>query len=139
LPIYTLPIFNGKLYVINSPKLAHSAIRSRTLSFEPHVADFIEKLTDVGDHTMKIYNNPAFFSRWIKIVYSSLTGEHLLAVNSSALKVVASSLNDIPAEDTAMSDLFIWTRDLLTLASTTSLFGSKNPWRTDAKLFEGYW
>jgi hypothetical protein len=139
MPICTLPILNSKIYVINSPELAQSAIRSRTLSFEPHVTDFIEKMTDVGDAAMKVYSDPTFFSRWIKIVYSSLTGDHLLQVNSAALQVVATSLNALPAKEVTVSDLFVWTRDLLSLASTTSLLGSKNPWKTDTGLFDAYW
>lgn len=137
--ICTLPILGGKLYVINDPDLAQSAIKSRTLSFEPHVTDFIRKMTDVGEATMKIYETPAFFSQWIKIVYSSLTGEHLLAVNTKALEVVAQALTDIPTEGIEVPDLFVWARDLMTLASTTSLLGQKNPWRSDPELFNAYW
>lgn len=139
MPICTLPILGGKLYVINSPDLAHSAILSRTLNFEPYVADFIRKMTDVGDAAMKKYEDPAFFSQWIKIVYSSLTGEHLLAVNSAAVKVMASSLSEVPPGGINVPDLFVWMRNLMTLASTTSLFGSKNPWRLDSRLFDAYW
>jgi hypothetical protein len=139
MPICTLPILGGKLYVINSPDLASSVIRSRTLSFEPYVTDFIRKMTGIGDAAMKIYENPQFFSQWLKIVYSSLTGDHLLRVNSAALKVLTSSLGDIPANGTVVPDLFLWTRDLMTLASTTSLMGRKNPWKSDLRLFNAYW
>lgn len=139
MPICTLPILGGKLYVINSPDLAHAAIRNRALSFEPYVTDFIRKLTDVGDIAMKIYENPAFFSQWLKIVYSSLTGEHLMGINSTTLQIVTSALNEISPDGIAIPDLFVWTRDLMTLASTTSLLGSKNPWRLDKRLFSAYW
>ena len=139
MPICTLPIFNGKLYVINSPELAQSAIRSRSLSFEPHVTEFIEKMTNIGESAMNTYRDPAFFSQWIKTVYSTLTGDHLLIVNAAALNVVADSLNGVPAQGTTVQDLFIWTRDLLTMAGTTSLMGSKNPWKADANLCEAYW
>jgi len=137
--ICTLPILGGKLYVINSPDLAHSAIRSRTLSFEPYVTDFIRKMTNVGDAAMKVYENPAFFSQWLKIVYSSLTAEHLVGVNSAALRVVTSPLSEIPPGGIAVPNLFDWLRDLMTLASTTSLLGSKNPWKSDPRLFGAYW
>lgn len=41
LPICTLPMLNGKLYVINSPNLISSAMRSKDLSFDPFVLEFI--------------------------------------------------------------------------------------------------
>jgi cytochrome P450 len=139
MPICTLPILSGKLYVINSPELAQSAILNRSLSFEPYVTDFIRRMTDVGDKAMKIYEDPAFFSRWLKIVYSSLTGAHLLAVNSAALRVIASSLNEVPLAGVDIPDLFLWARDLISLASTTALLGDKNPWKLDPRLLDAYW
>ncbi|KAK1757983.1 25-hydroxycholesterol 7-alpha-hydroxylase [Echria macrotheca] len=139
MPICTLPILGGKLYVINSPEFAQSAILNRSLSFEPYVTDFIRRMTDVGDKAMKIYEDPAFFSRWLKIVYSSLTGPHLLAVNSAALRVVVNELNELPVAGVDVPDLFLWARDLISLASTTALFGDKNPWKLDPRLLDAYW
>lgn len=96
-------------------------------------------MTDIGEDAMRIYRDADFFSKWIKIVYSTLTGDNLLAVNSAAVQVVVDSLNGIPAKGKEVPDLFLWTRDLLTMAGTTSLLGSKNPWKKDAKLCEAYW
>ncbi|KAK3348750.1 cytochrome P450 [Lasiosphaeria hispida] len=96
-------------------------------------------MTDVGDKAMKIYEDPVFFSRWLKIVYSSLNGAHLLAVNSAALKVIVSSLNEVPLGGIDIPDLFLWTRDLMSLASTTALLGDRSPWNLDSRLFDAYW
>ena len=40
LPICTLPVLNGKLYVINSPSLISAAMRSKDLSFVPFSVEF---------------------------------------------------------------------------------------------------
>ncbi|KAH8682620.1 cytochrome P450 [Xylariales sp. PMI_506] len=138
-PIYTLPILGGKLYVINSPELAQSAIRSRTLNFEPYVTEFIRNMTKTSAAAMEIYENPDFFSQWHQIVYSSLTGQHLMGINLATLQTLTKSLNEVPRDGLAVPDIFLWMRDLMTLASTNSLLGDKNPWKYDARLFEAYW
>lgn len=40
LPICTLPVLAGKLYVINAPGLISAAMRSKDLSFDPFAIEF---------------------------------------------------------------------------------------------------
>ena len=139
MPICTLPILGGKIYVVNSPEFAHAVIRNRSLNFEPLITDFIRRLADISDKAMEIYEDPAFSAPWMKVVYSSMTGESLRSLNATALKVVTGTLNELPSEGIVVPDLYVWARDLVTMASTTSLMGSKSPWRSDPRLINAYW
>jgi len=47
LPICTLPMLNGKMYLINSPGLIAAGMRNRDLSFDPFSLEFAEGLLGI--------------------------------------------------------------------------------------------
>ncbi|WQF77337.1 Putative cytochrome P450 [Colletotrichum destructivum] len=140
-PILTLPMLNGKAYIITDPDLAQSAIRNRALSFDPHLRDFVQGMTGPGVDaaTMTTWDDPAFFGPWVKIIYGAMAGRPLLALNVSAVGRVAASLNAVGGGATDVEDLYRWTREVFTLASTDSLYGRENPLRADRRLVDAYW
>ncbi|KAJ0164511.1 25-hydroxycholesterol 7-alpha-hydroxylase [Colletotrichum tanaceti] len=141
-PILTLPMLNGKAYIITDPDLAQSAIRNRALSFDPHLRSFVQDITGPGVDAaaMAIWDDPAFIGPWVKILYGGMAGRPLLALNVSAVGRVAASLNAaVGGGTTDVGDLYRWTRDVFTLASTDSLYGRENPLRADGRLVDAYW
>ncbi|CCF37880.1 hypothetical protein CH063_09110 [Colletotrichum higginsianum] len=140
-PILTLPMLNGKAYIITDPDLAQSAIRNRALSFDPHLRDFVQGMTGPGVDaaTMATWDDPAFFGPWVKIIYGAMAGRPLLALNVSAVGRVAATLNVVGGGATDVEDLYRWTRGVFTLASTDSLYGRENPLRADGRLVDAYW
>ncbi|KAL0935953.1 prostacyclin synthase [Colletotrichum truncatum] len=139
LSIFTLPMLNGKMYVIADPELTQSFLRNRHLSFDPHLRDTILGLACIRPETLVIWDNPDFYIPWVKIIYDHMGGKSLLQLNTSVLRHMAASLNGLDAAGLQVEDLYKWNRDILTLASTDSLYGEKNPFRRNKELIEAYW
>ncbi|OHF00841.1 hypothetical protein CORC01_03915 [Colletotrichum orchidophilum] len=137
-PMFTLPMLGGKMYVITEPELVQAALRNRSLSFDPFLRDLIKGMAGASAQTMKAWDDPAFYGPWVKIIYGGMAGQSLLGLNVSAVGGIAAVLNEI-GDDMEIADLYKWTREVFTLASTDSLYGSKNPLRADKKLIAAYW
>ncbi|TDZ36373.1 25-hydroxycholesterol 7-alpha-hydroxylase [Colletotrichum spinosum] len=138
-PICTLPMLNGKGYVITDPGLALAAFRSRNLSLGPLISEMIARITGLSDDCMDIYNSVAFQAQWNKIVHSTLTGEQLRLINIAGLRDLANALNAVPGGGLDIPDLYLWTRSTMTRATTSALYGDENPWKRDPSLTEAYW
>lgn len=132
-------MLNGKVYVVSDPDLTLAALRNRSLSFDPFLSDIIQGMTKATPETMSIYNDTAFFGAWIKIIYGGMAGQSLLHLNLSALGNIADRMNAIDGREVQVEDLYLWNRELLTLASTDSLYGSRNPLKADKSLIDAYW
>lgn len=52
-PIITLPMLNGKMYVITSPSLIQSAYRNKNLSFEPFMVDFVQRVMGLSSEVSR--------------------------------------------------------------------------------------
>ncbi|OHW95334.1 prostacyclin synthase [Colletotrichum incanum] len=137
-PILTLPMLSGKVYVVNDPELAQAALRNRSLSFDPFLRDLVKGMANTSAETMKTWDDPAFYGRWVKILYGGMAGQSLLGLNISAVGKVAASMNEI-GDDVVVENLYRWNRQMFTLASTDSLYGSMNPMRADRRLIDAYW
>ncbi|KAJ0313153.1 hypothetical protein COL516b_000080 [Colletotrichum fioriniae] len=137
-PMFTLPMLGGKMYVITEPELAQAALRNRSLSFDPFLRDLIKGMAGASAQTMTSWDDPAFYGPWVKSIYGGMAGQSLLGLNISAVRGIATALNEI-GDDVEVANLYKWNRELFTLASTDSLYGSKNPLRVDKKLIEAYW
>ena len=145
MPVYTLAILNKKIYVFSSPSLLQIIFRSKNLSFEPFMLEFSQRLLGVSDKVMEPTKpkpehakKPSFVQQVIKEIYSSLSGECLMAMNLSTLNGVASVLNAVN-DTVSVNGLYIWLRSILTLATTDSLFGKHNPMRLQPHLISLYW
>ncbi|KAF6838049.1 prostacyclin synthase [Colletotrichum plurivorum] len=138
-PICTLPMLNGKGYVITDPELTLAAFRSRNLSLGPLISEMIHRITGLPDSCMEIYNSTAFHTQWNKIVHSTLTGEQLRIINVAGLRDLARTLNAVPPQGLDVADLYLWTRSTMTMATTSALYGDENPWKKDPSLTEEYW
>ncbi|KEY67068.1 hypothetical protein S7711_04740 [Stachybotrys chartarum IBT 7711] len=132
LPIYTLPILNGKLYIINSPGLVQAAMRSNDISFDPFMVEFSTHMFGLSPKVVEIISRPEVMDDLVDIIHASLMNESLHQMNVKALAYVASVLNGIrPDEPLRIQDTFLWLRDNMTYASTCAIFGSKNPYKIE--------
>ncbi|KAK1983708.1 cytochrome P450 [Colletotrichum cereale] len=138
-PICTLPMLNGKGYVITDPELISSAFRNRNLSLGPLISDMIHKITGLSEACMEVYNSASFQSQWNRIVHSTLTGDQLRLINVAGLQDLARTLNAVPKDGLDLPNLYIWTRSTMTMATTSALYGPDNPWKRDPSLIESYW
>ncbi|KAF4441573.1 7-alpha-hydroxycholest-4-en-3-one 12-alpha-hydroxylase [Fusarium austroafricanum] len=124
LPICTLPMLNGKIYVINSPDLIQAALRNNDISFDPFLIEFSKAMWGLSKNAVGLISNDDYLKEGLSLIHSSLTGEPLYELNISALTCLMSYLNRIQV--LRKPDVFDWLRDILTDASATALFGEKN-------------
>lgn len=137
-PAYTLPMLNGKMYILNEPSLISAAFKARTLSFDPYLLNTIQYLIPISDSAMEIFRRDDFFHPWTKIVYSKMTGTDLFKMNIVVLTDVFDKINHLP-RNMEVEDTFIWSRSMLTLSTVTSLLGKDNPWSKDRGLVGKFW
>ncbi|KAK7429792.1 hypothetical protein QQZ08_003637 [Neonectria magnoliae] len=126
MPICTLPMLNGKLYVINSPSLIQSALRNNDISFDPFLTEFSKGMFGQDDRQIAIVDR--VMKEVLDIVHSTLLGEPLHKLNTTTLKLLMKPLNFMqPNASVQVPNAFLWIRDNTTEAITTALFGEKNP------------
>lgn len=94
-------MINNKAYIINSPLLIQSALRSKDLSYDPFIQDSSEKLFALADPaTIKIFKipgtleKPALMDAFNREMHGSMLGEHLHKMNRVALLNLAASVNE---------------------------------------------
>jgi hypothetical protein len=109
-PICTLPVTNSKIYIINSPLLIQSALRSKNLSYDPFIHDSIEKLFDsqVRMQALRALGSPEkldFMSQFNREMHGSMLGEHLHKMNQIALSDIAASINEYLRKDKTFFDI----------------------------------
>ncbi|KAF9873733.1 prostacyclin synthase [Colletotrichum karsti] len=137
-PAFTLPMLKGKVYVVTDPALVLSVLRNRSFTFDPFMRGFIQGLTGTLPETMDIWDDPTFYGTYVKIVWDGMAGNSLLQLNVSVIDNVAKALKRLEAS-IEVENLYEWNRKLFTVASTNSLYGSKNPFGQDETLVEAYW
>ncbi|KAH7383684.1 cytochrome P450 [Cadophora sp. MPI-SDFR-AT-0126] len=139
LPIATLPMINGKLYIITQPALIQSAYRNKNLSFDPFMIDFAQRMLDLPEEVMvPVRDIPSFIPEVVKEIHGSMLGEHLYKMNADALNNVAVTINGLSATFKADS-LYLWIRETLTMATCNTLLGSHNPLKDDLSLVDALW
>lgn len=128
MPICTLPMLNGKLYVINSPSLIQAALRNNDISFDPFIVEFSKGIFGQNEKQVEVISRPTVMKELLDIIHSSLLGEPLHRLNVVALEKMMGHINVIqPNSPAAIPDAFIWIRDMMTEATAVALFGKKNP------------
>ncbi|KAN0121753.1 cytochrome P450 [Hyaloscypha variabilis] len=142
--VYTIGIFNFKIYVINSRRLIPLVQRlSKTLSFTPFQQFATRVYIDCSSHTVDLHGNPDFTRDLDKVTRAALTpGPHLDYQNSRTVKSLNESLDELllgsSPNDPVRIRLYQWSRDAVTLAATNGVFGSSNPF-LDKKIEGAFW
>ncbi|KAK0705324.1 cytochrome P450 [Lasiosphaeris hirsuta] len=128
MPIATLPLANKKLYLITSPAIMASAMRSKNLTFEPFELEFGQAVAGVTHAEFQVI--PGLLHPFVKSMSAAMVGDHLHRMNASALQYIGAQLNAIDAgRPLEVENLYLWVRDLVTMATTEALYGEHNPWR----------
>ena len=135
--VATLPILNGKLYVVNKPDLINQVFKARTLSFEPYLRRFLVTMTGVSPQGMKIFCNEEFSPKWLRIIYSALMGTPLLNLNVEAVEYIFGQFNKIEGA-LEVQDFYLYLRNMLTSATTRALMGHDNPFNNQ-EMIADYW
>ncbi len=129
MPIATLPLFNDKLYIINSITLISAALRCRNLSFDPFIIMFSESALATSKQDLQRLRDPASLHGWTSPFYPSMSGEPLRGVVGAALKRIAAERNGMAVGGglCAVPGVGNWLREVVSLAIMEGLYGSQNP------------
>ena len=146
LPIFSIPIFTGKVYVITSPDLVQSALCNRALSFDPFSITFTKRVLGVKaksfDELTKIpqSDREVCYNNDIHKVYHApwMPGPTLQKMNERMLQEVSMFINRIGPEY-ERKDLYEWISDSFTLTMNNTLFGSRGPVAKDPSLIKALW
>lgn len=144
LPIATLPILGGKTYAIWDPALIQSALRQKTLSFEPFAVDFVQTMLGMSDKSYVAFRDtperPSLVPEFFEALHLTVRGEPLHRMNANALNYISDRLDSLSGEKTTdVNNFYIWLRELMTLATTTALLGKDNPLLHDGDLVDHLW
>ncbi|KUJ13340.1 cytochrome P450 [Mollisia scopiformis] len=143
-PIFTLRIFSGRIYVINSPTLVQAVYKApKSFSFDPIFVDASKSIFGLSDEHMAIITkrdpdaDPADgfpLSRATQAVMHATmaTGRPLLEMNARALNTFARFLDTI--EGSKSVKLYSWLFHTFTVATAEALYGPNNPISLNRKL-----
>ncbi|KAB5518657.1 cytochrome P450 [Coniochaeta sp. 2T2.1] len=145
-PASTLPMLNGKVYVLSDVHLIHTAMRLKTLTFDSLGLDFSQHVFGVSNYDMDLlYGGPehdvekSIMQPLMHSIKSAMQGEHLARMSNTALRYVAGQLNAMDDHGWRMSNLYLGLRDFMTMATAEGLWGEGNPVRKDASLIDAIW
>ncbi|KAG5746359.1 hypothetical protein H9Q70_010950 [Fusarium xylarioides] len=139
--IATLPILGGKLYVVFDPAIIQSIYRKKSLSFKPFASEFAQRELLISNETAKKLKTTSLVPDFFAAIHPAMTGDHLHRMNANALNYVSKELATIGDAESSLksSNLWLWLRDLITLATSEAMYGPENPIRENTSLIEDLW
>jgi hypothetical protein len=122
-PVFTLKIFNSRIYVVRSPEYVALTLReSKTLTFDPFTIEFLKNALDAPRSVVETFETSTYLTELHAQMYSALTiGPDLNESNARVLNVLSRYL--IPQE----TNLYAFIREAYTIAAGETLYGPDNP------------
>lgn len=149
LPIFTLGLPRGKIYVVTSPSLVAACDRrSKIVSFAPYVVDFARRLLVASQSSIDLLSEDLLGEKGpVTLRAGTMNAMHqTLKPGGSLTEITQTMLEDLskflcsPIHDNEEGLLlFEWIRSFVTLASTNAIYGSdKNPMQ-NPEVANGLW
>lgn len=134
-------MLGGKTYAIWDPALVQSALRQKTLSFEPFAIDFLQTMLEMKEESYRRFREkPEIVVEFFDALHVTVRGEPLHRMNANALNFISSRLDTMQGNGGVRVDnFFLWLREIMTLATTTALLGEKNPLMHNRELVDHLW
>ena len=122
-PVFTLKIFNTRIYVVRSPEYVALTMReTKTLTFDPFTIAFLKNALDGPRSVVKTFETTTYLTELHTQMYSALSiGPDLTKSNARVLSVLSRYL--IPQE----TNLYAFLRESYTIAAGETLYGPDNP------------
>ncbi|RGP80661.1 putative phenylacetyl- ligase [Fusarium longipes] len=155
-PIATLPMLNGKLYAVFDPSLLQSLFRNKTASFEPFAVDYAKKTFGLTQEEFRKVKAPGVYDDFTEAIHASFQTASLQQMNIHFLRSISAKLD--PMSNGTMSahtdthgkekvvngqlqvdNLYLWCRDVMSLATTKALYGDTDPFESKPGLIEDMW
>lgn len=145
-PIFGISVFGRKIYIVADADIISPIHRSKTLSFEPLVLQFAQRLMGASDAFLnRLRDVPPgekehpFSKDTHSYRHATMQpGPALYKMNAAVLKNVADVLDEIDTDGVEVN-LWLWIRDMLTSASTSAMFGRNHPLLDSDELIQALW
>ena len=151
-PIYTLQALTKRIYVVCSLDLVLAVQRdTKKLSLNPFIVNFIPRMFELGEKDMEAValNHDGDKGDWGYIPESHHRASSALAPGPDMNEMVRTALNTATSffDDLKMEtgdkdlevDLYGWTQEFVSLATTQAVYGPENPFRHDPRLVQSFW
>lgn len=146
LPILKLPILNGQIYILNSPKLIAAIERQpKVISFWHVEASAIGRIAGLSREThetvSKDVGDPhSFWIKGLRAIHHTMTlGEGINSMIIEAARTSAETLNLFDREGGGREvDLWDWVCHEITLSHTNAVYGQRNPYK-DPQVEAAFW
>ena len=148
LSIYTLNMLNGKVYIVTSPELVTAVNRnSKALAFNPFIAALGMRITghdeatsQIVQHNLNGEHGPGYVIDVHDGTVAALApGANLEAMLASLLHAVDGYLLDLQDGRDLEADFFSWTRRMITMCSTTAIYGPSSPFAENPENCDLFW
>ncbi|KAI7187620.1 hypothetical protein D0869_08566 [Hortaea werneckii] len=152
LGLYTLRTIFGRMYITSSPSWTQAFHRaSKTLSFHDLVAPTLQSILSLDPGTLQIFienlNNERGDRSGVLWEIHDLV-KRVLAPGSKSLQEVnqvffdeiATHVNALPrGEGTKPVELWTWVGRIVSMSSTTAIYGPFNPFALEPSLVDDFW
>ncbi|KAF4845417.1 7-alpha-hydroxycholest-4-en-3-one 12-alpha-hydroxylase [Colletotrichum siamense] len=135
MPICTLPMLHGKMYLINSPALIAAAMRTSDISFFPIEMEATASILDMPPHHLEKLG-PEVIHHFGKTMATALMKQPLHAINSASLGYCSEVMNAIGADPKKLP-AWDWIQEVMAMAASRALYGRHNMW--DMEKFGDLW
>jgi len=129
-----------------SPDVVQTALRNRTLSFDPFSMAFAKRVVGAKSekflatcYTPKNDKEECYNNDMHRVYHEPLQpGPDLQQTNAAMLRQISNFMNKIGPQY-EQKELYMWLRDSFTIATSFALFGSRNPFPSDPSLTTALW
>ena len=132
------------MYVVTSASMVSVVQRNvKNISADPFFESFAARLSGVDDHGKKLMQGESsggggLTSKIFSSMIPSLLGKGLDALTLGILGYLQEYIDQLETRSNESVDLFDWCKESITIASTDSIYGAKNPYRSK-KLRDDFW
>ena len=149
-PIYTLPIFKGRIYLVSSPEWAQAIHKAhKSVYFNTLVAQAMKRLFLMDDDAMNIINQNlnaedgtrgGCMNEIHDMMYATLApGQFLDDLNKCILEMVLPDVNSLARGGPTEIKLWHWLRHSFSIASTAAIWGPRNPFVLYPAVEPAFW
>ncbi|TLS28203.1 hypothetical protein PpBr36_00035 [Pyricularia pennisetigena] len=129
-PVATFFLGPVKCYAVFHPDLQHAVVRSRAVEYDAYPAAAVPAGFGVDRRVMAVLDRPDVSRRYMQAAGSMLGGDAMRSMERRAFAYLASRLNALPRATPTPQGLYVWLRDLASMATAEAFFGRRNPYRT---------
>ena len=110
------------------------------MAFIPFAIEFAQRQLDYDDATDKLVRERGLMDEIFAGIHEGMTVQYIHQMNVNALSFTTEQLGAIGVnEEVLVPNVYLWVRDLMTMATCEALYGSENPMKKQPSLLDDLW